>query len=135
MQKKNSTNLEQKKMFAPILKKINFHTFQQILKKNRYKNICQHFFPEFFFISFPYRLQTPSNFWPGHSLHDTNVTSLPVSLTTHHAVWSWQGGNICIVYGVPGSKVARCLHALRRSQDIYRNFWPELRSQSFYFFS
>ena len=37
-----------------------------------------------------YRLQTPSNFWPGYSLHDTHVTSLPVSLTTHHAVWSWQ---------------------------------------------
>ena len=59
-------------------------------------------------------MQTPSNFWPRHTIHDTNVTSLPVSLTTHHAVWSWQGGHICIVYGVPGSKVTRCLHALNR---------------------
>ena len=47
-------------------------------------------------------MQTPSNLWPWDSLQYTNMTSLPVSLTTHHAVWSWQVGYICIVllYGV-----------------------------------
>ena len=57
-------------------------------------------------------MEIPSNLWPWDSLQYTNMTSLPVWLTTHHAVWIWQGGHICIVYGVPGSKVARCLHAL-----------------------
>ena len=47
-------------------------------------------------------MQTPSNLWPWDSLQYTNMISLPVSLTIHHAVWSWQGGCICMVllYGV-----------------------------------
>ena len=104
---------------------VNWLSWPIFHKTRAFKSQCKRTFTrdEWATLLTPYGLQTPSNLWPWHIIHDTNVTSLPVSLTTHHAVWSWQGGHICIVYGVPGSKVARCLHALRRHLESVDGKW------------